>query len=945
MTVNLTINDRPIEADEGQTVLEAARAHGIEIPTLCYHKELSAVGSCRLCIVEANGIRGQVASCTLPVSDGMVVRTETPALAESRRMALELLLYDYVDAGYAAGDRADTEFMRWVRHYDAGLPDGVTPTPRYAVNSDPNPFVWVDLNKCILCTRCVRACAEVQGRFVWGLAERGFDARIVAGADTTMLRARCESCGACVAYCPTGALDNKMSIGLGKPDKVVTTTCTYCGVGCQLDLNVKDGKIIRVTSNPRAPVNGMALCVKGRYGYDFVHHPDRLTRPKVRQYLLDGSGTRLRPGHRGEWVEVDWETALDITARKLVAVKRESGPEAIGVLGSAKCTNEENYLMQKFARQVIGTHNVDHCARLCHASTVAGLAMCFGSGAMSNTMDDIARHAEAILIIGSNTTEQHPVFGTKIRQAVLRHGVKLVVADPRKIDITDFALLHIRQKPGTDVALINGIMHIVLKRDWQDQAFIDERCEGFEEFKATVEQYTPELVSEITGVPVEDLYQAAEILALNRPMAVIWSMGITQHTTGVMNVLSLGNLQMLLGNMGVPGGGVNPLRGQNNVQGACDVAALPNVFPGYQPVTSEAVREKFAAAWELSQIDRLQVEGSVSSRQPSNLPPPNFSARPGLTVTEMIPLAGEETIRALYILGEDPVLTDADINHVRAALDNCEFIVLQEIFPSETSAFADVLLPGVAWAEKDGTFTNTERRIQLVHKALGSPGAARSDWAITSELAKRVLQLEGLTPVGAQAGWDYASPAHIMDEIAAVTPSYAGVNHARLEHGDQLHWPVKSADHAGTPILHVGQFTRGKGKFHAIDHLPPKELPDAEYPMVLTTGRVIYHWHGGEITRRAKGLLEVYPESLVEISPEDAIKIGLDGHTMVRVSSRRGEMIARAVVTDRVSPGLIFGNFHFPGIQNINNVTIAALDPIAKIPEFKVCAVQVEVVD
>jgi predicted molibdopterin-dependent oxidoreductase YjgC len=566
---------------------------------------------------------------------------------------------------------------------------------------------------------------------------------------------------------------------------------------------------------------------------------------------------------------------------------------------------------------------------------VAGLAASFGSGAMSNTMEDVAQNAQAILVIGSNITEQHPVFGTKLRQAVLRRGVKLVVADPRKIDITEFATLHIRQKPGTDVALVNGIMRIILTNKWHDQAYIDQRCEGFEEFKTTVEKYTPEVVAEITGVSVGELRQAAEILAQNHPMAVFWAMGITQHTTGVMNVLTMANLQMLLGNMGVPGGGVNPLRGQNNVQGACDMGALPNVFTAYQAVADPAVREKFTAAWQVEAAD-----GPVT---------PLFGDKPGLTVTEMIPLAESGQVRALYILGEDPLLTDPDRNHVRECLDACEFIALQEIFPSETSEFADVLLPGVSWAEKDGTFTNTERRVQLVRKAIEPSGQARPDWAITADLAARVLQLEGRRPAGPQAGWTYASQAQIMDELAVLSPSYAGISHARLERGEQLHWPVRSADHPGTPILHVGQFARGKGKFHAVDHLPAKELPDAEYPMVLTTGRVLYHWHGGELTRRARGLMEVYPEALVEVSPDDAARIGLSAQApnrqMVRVKSRRGELVASAVVTDRVSPGLLFANFHFPGAQNANNVTIAALDPVAKIPEYKVCAVQIERID
>jgi formate dehydrogenase alpha subunit len=928
----LTINGRTVDARRGQTVLEAANELGVTIPTLCYHPDLSPVGSCRLCLVEVARISPQLPACKLPVTEGMVVHTETPALVQSRKLVLEMLLLNYVEDRPTTEGSQETEFLRWVRHYGVQRPVDARPVPRYPVDSDPHPFVRVDLNKCILCTRCVRACKEIQGRFVWWLGQRGAEAKIIAGTDTTMLDARCESCGACAAYCPTGALDDRMAMGQGQPDRLVTTTCPYCGVGCQFDLNVKHGRIIRVTSNPAAPVNGMALCVKGRYGYGFVHHPDRLTKPKVREYLLDGTGLRGRQSRRGAWCEVNWDTALDIVATKLATVKRESGPDAIGVLASAKCTNEENYLMQKFARQVLGTHNVDHCARLCHSSTVAGLAMCYGSGAMSNSMDDIAEQAAAIFIIGSNTTEQHPVFGTTIRQAVLKRGVKLVVADPRKIDITEFATLHVRHKPGTDIALLNGLMHIVLANGWQDQQFIEQRCEGFAEFQATVAEYRPEVVAALTGVAVADLQQAAAILAQNRPMAVIWAMGITQHVAGVLNVLSLGNLQMLLGNLGVPGGGVNPLRGQNNVQGACDMGALPNVFPGYQPVTDPDVLLNFDTAWA------LEPRGGRNGEMPSL----NLACRPGLTVTEMIEAAGAGRLRALVVLGEDPAMTEPDSNHVHQCLEASEFIVLQEIFPSETAAFADVLLLGAAFAEKSGTFTNTERRVQLVRQAIPPPGEARPDWMITAEIARRVLAIEGRQPIGPQAAWDYRDPAQIMDEIAALTPSYAGITHARLERGDRLQWPVPDANHPGTPILHVGQFTRGKGKFHAVDYLPPAELPDAEYPWLLTTGRVLYHWHGGELTRRVEGLLEVYPESLVEISPDDAAKLGLQSGAKVWVRSRRGEMLARALVTDRVAPGVLFANFHFPGPQNANNLTIAALDPIAKIPEYKVCAATIE---
>jgi formate dehydrogenase alpha subunit len=916
--VRIKINGKTLEVSDGMTVLEAAEQAGITIPTLCHHKDLSPYGGCRLCIVEVKGARTPMAACTLPVGEGMVVKTETKSLKGSRRTILELLLSAYHDSGYAEQDQHSTEMKHWCEVYGLDMKASMAESPRYPVNSDPNPFVWVDLNKCILCNRCVRACAEVQGRFVWGLSERGYDSRIVAGLDETMLEARCESCGACAVYCPTGALDHKMSLGAGAPDRLVTTTCTYCGVGCQFDLNVKDNKIIRVTNNPNAPVNGMRLCVKGRYGYDFVHHPERLTKPKVREYLLTGK-SRPNKKDRGKWVEVDWDTALDLVANKINQVRKEFGPDSIGVLSSAKCTNEENYLMNKFARQVIGTNNIDHCARLCHSSTVAGLAIAFGSGAMTNPMADIVKNAAVIFVTGSNTTEQHPVFGTMIRQAVLNRGVKLIVADPRRIDLVEFATLHLQQKPGTDIALLNGLMNIILEKGWADDRFIAERTEDFEAFKENLKNYPPEKVSGITGVPLEQLYQAAEIMGTQKPAAVFWAMGITQHTVGVQNVFTLANLQMLLGNLGVPGGGINPLRGQNNVQGACDMGGLPNVFPAYQQVANEDARKKFEENWGVP------------------LPP-----KPGLTVTEMIPAAAEDKIKALYILGENPVMSDPDTNHIRHCLEELDFMVLQEIFPSETAPYADVLLPGVSFAEKTGTFTNTERRIQMVRQAIPPIGEARNDWQIISDISNRLFALGERKPVdSAFSHWNYSHPSEIMAEIASLTPSYAGINYERLDKGEQLHWPVRGLDHPGTPILHIGQFTRGKGLFHATAHIPPQELPDHDYPMLLNTGRVLYHWHGGEMTRRAKGLMEVYGKHLVELNPADAEKIGLNGDRRVKITSRRGSIVAEAWLTERVPEGMVYANFHFPE-SSANELTIAALDPISKIPEYKVAAVKVE---
>jgi formate dehydrogenase major subunit/formate dehydrogenase alpha subunit len=539
---------------------------------------------------------------------------------------------------------------------------------------------------------------------------------------------------------------------------------------------------------------------------------------------------------------------------------------------------------------------------------------------MTNSIKDITEESQCIFIIGSNTTEQHPVIGTKIRRANRFRGAKLIVADPRRIDIADYADLFLQHKPGTDIALLNGLMHIIIRQSWQDRDFIAQRTEGFEELETVVAKYTPEVASEITGVPVEDIEEAARILAENRPGALLYAMGITQHVVGVANVMSCANLQMLLGNLGLPGGGVNPLRGQNNVQGACDMGGLPNVFPGYQRVTAPTVQEKFENAWGVS-----------------------LSKEVGLTVTEMLTAAEEGRVRCLYVIGENPMVSDPDLNHVRYSLQQTEFIVVQDLFFTETCQFADVVFPAASFAEKEGGFTNTERRIQWVNKAVSAPGEAQPDSWIMIELAQRMIALGAVAPNQAApyAGWDYAGIAEVLNEINQLTPIYAGVTYRRLKEGAQLHWPVPSELHPGTPVLHIGTFSRGVGQFAAVDHVPPAELPDDEFPLLLTTGRVIYHWHGGDMTHRARNLEAMYPEALVEINPKDASQANIDDGTLMKVSSRRGEITAKAQVTDRVAPGLIFTTFHFAEAA-ANFLTNPALDPQAKIPEFKVCAVRVE---
>ena len=934
--VHLLINGYPVEAPAGTTVLEAAQGAGIEIPTLCHHADLTPTGACRLCVVEVEGLGDPVTACTLPVAEGQVIHTESEAVVALRRSVLRLLLKHHPNECITCEGNGACELQRWVYRYDVPLPEPAFERPRYSRDADPNPVVLVDLNKCILCGRCVRACAEIQCCDVWTFAQRGYETRLVAGGGHTMIEAGCESCGICVAYCPVGALFDRPSVGWGRAaeQRRVRTTCTYCGVGCQLDLHVstRTGKITRVTSAEDAPVNGLALCVKGRYGYDFVHSEERLTRPLIREgwkleagnWKLEAGSSKLEAGSsklddeirnteygigNGRFREATWDEALSLVAQQLAYHRDTHGPDSVGYLSSAKCTNEENYLMQKLARAAGKTNNVDHCARLCHASTVAGLATTLGSGAMTNSIADATGEAALYLVTGSNTTEQHPVIGIRMRRRVREEGIPLIVADPRRIDLTRLpGCLHLQQRPGTDVALFNGIMHEILAQGWEDRAYIEARTEGFEAFEEVVMQYPPERAAEISSVPAEKIREAARLLHEHRPAAVFWAMGITQHITGTRNVMTLANLQMLLGNIGVPGGGVNPLRGQNNVQGACDLGTLVNVYPGYQKVVDPEVRAKFEAGWG--------VEG--------------LPEHPGLTVVELMQGAEAGDVRALYVMAEDPMTSDPDLNHVRRALEAADFLVVQDIFFTETARFADVILPGACFAEKEGTYTNTERRVQRVHKAVEPPGEARPDWEILCEVGKRM----GLP-------MDYASPAEVMDELAALTPIYEGISYARLDAGEQLQWPVRGPDHPGTPILHVGTFARGKGLFTANPHLEPEEHPDADYPFTMTTGRTLYHWHGGEMTRRSSNLMALYPEPWIELHPDDGRRLGIAHGDRVRVSSRRGEFEARAWLTDRVAPGLIFGTFHFPA-GNVNWATGAFLDPQAKIPEYKVSAVRVE---
>ncbi len=786
--ISLTINGQTLEVPEKTTVLQAAGQAGILIPTLCHHKDLTPYGGCRLCSVDIQGLRLPATACTMLVSPGMIVRTESPALTRYRRTILELLLVRFYDAGYTY---IDTQFAYWVRYYGIDMQKAMAREPFRLIDSDPNPFIWVDKNKCIMCTRCVRACAEVQGRFVWTQAFRGYDLRIAAGADTTMLQARCESCGACVAHCPTGALDNKNSVKLGPPDRTVNTICPYCGVGCQLDLQIKNddngGHILRVSSNEKAPVNGDHLCVKGRYGYDFVQSPGRLLRPRVRKYVLEGTP---RPPNRGPWVEVDWDTALNAAARGLRAARDQYGPGSIGIMASGRCLNEENYLMGKLARQVLGTNNIDSCEHVQHAATVEGMDAALGLNSQTNALEDVAANAMSMLVIGSNTTEQHPIFGVKLRKAVLRRGCKLVVAHPDFVNMSEYAALRLIHRPGTETTLVNGLMHIILKEGWENRDFIEKNTSGFEELRKGLAEFTPERVSTLTGVDAETLQEAAEILAKNQPAAVVWSTDLVGKGEPAENIHSLINLQLLLGNFGVPGGGLIPLRSQSNSQGGSDMGAHPAFYPGYQPAGSEAARKKFEVAWG------------------KGLP-----TRPGLNAMEMMDAAAEGRLRALYILCGDIITGASDARQVRSGLRNCDFVVVQGVFESEATRSADVLLPGVTFAEKTGTFTNSERRIQMVHEALRPQGESRPEWQVIASLAALIRGENGGEEYG---DWQYQDTGQILGEIAALTPIYAGVSQERLEREGSLQWPVKNLSHAGTPMLGPESFRGGRGRFMPI---------------------------------------------------------------------------------------------------------------------------------
>ncbi|KAA3643617.1 MAG: formate dehydrogenase subunit alpha [Chloroflexi bacterium] len=688
------------------------------------------------------------------------------------------------------------------------------------------------------------------------------------------------------------------------------STCPYCGVGCQIDMYIKEDQIFRVEAPFDVAPNFGRLCAKGRFGIDFVQHPSRLKKPLIRKDI--GESPRKAVGLEG-FREATWEEALDLAAEKLAAIVAQHGGDAVGTFCSAKATNEDNYIFQKLVRGVLGTNNVDHCARLCHAASVAGLQLTIGSSAMSNSIAEM-KDLDAFIVTGSNTTETHPVISTFLREAVVRNGAKLAVIDPRQIEMTEFADHWLRQKPGTDVAIFQAMAHVIVHEELYNSDFIDDRTEGFGEYAKSLADCTPEWAEGLSGVPADQIRDAARMYANAERAAIYWGMGISQSVHGTDNAVSLANLALITGHIGKPGTGLNPLRGQNNVQGCSDSGGLPNVFPGYQLVNDPDIRGKFENDWG------IQLNPDV-----------------GLTTMEMVDAAEQGGIKAYFVMGENPMMSEPDLRHARHVMASLEFVLLQDIFFNETAEYADIILPATSFAEKAGTFTNSDRRVQLIRPAVPAPGEARDDWVILSELAQRLE-----TELGREesAGFEFDDPSAIWDEMARLTPDFQGISHARLQREDGVHWPCPSEDHPGTPYLFEDDFPSGRGRLTPLDYRPSAELPNDEYPFILSTGRVLYHWHGGTMTRRSK-LEDIYPEPTVEVHPNDAENLGIAAGDWIKVRSRRGEIQVRTLVTERSPTGTVFIPFHFAEAA-ANELTLDARDPQAKIPDYKMSAVALE---
>ena len=910
--VSLTIDGFSVTVPEGTSVMRAAAEAGLQIPKLCATDSVEAFGSCRLCVVEIEGRRGTPASCTTPVAEGMVVHTQSPKVRKIRRGVMELYISDHPLDCLTCGANGDCELqdmagavgLRDVRYeavqtHFAPRDTAGEPNHQWLPKDTSNPYFTYDPSKCIVCSRCVRACEEVQGTFALTIAGRGFDSRVSAGGPLDdFLSSDCVSCGACVQACPTATLQEKSVIELGTPQRSVITTCAYCGVGCSFKAELNGDQLVRMVPHKQGKANRGHSCVKGRFAYGYATHRDRILNPMIRDSIDQ------------PWREVGWEEAIAFAAGRLRAIQEQHGQKSIGVITSSRCTNEETYLVQKLTRAVFRNNNTDTCARVCHSPTGYGLGQTFGTSAGTQDFDSV-EHTDVVIVIGANPTDGHPVFASQLKKR-LRAGARLIVIDPRRIDMVKSAHIraahHLALRPGTNVAVVTALAHVIVTEGLMDEAYIRERCDWdeFQEYAAFVSdpRHSPEQTEALTGVPAAELRAAARLFATGGNGAIYYGLGVTEHSQGSTTVMAIANLAMLTGNVGRPGVGVNPLRGQNNVQGSCDMGSFPHELPGYRHVKLPQVRAIFEAAWGVP-----------------------IDPEPGLRIPNMLDAAVAGTFKGLYCQGEDILQSDPDTKHVAAGLAAMDCVIVHDLFLNETANYAHVFLPGSSFLEKDGTFTNAERRINRVRRVM-APRNGYGDWEITQMLANAM-----------GGGWAYDHPSQIMDEIAATTPSFAGVTYDLLEEKGSIQWPCNEANPEGTPLMHVDGFVRGKGRFIVTEYVATDERTGPRFPLLLTTGRILSQYNVGAQTRRTDNVVW-HHEDVLEIHSHDAENRGIGDGDFVRIASRSGETTLRAQITDRVSPGVVYTTFHHPDTQ-ANVITTDYSDWATNCPEYKVTAVQV----
>ena len=898
--VTLTIDGRAIEVPSDTSVMRAAAMAGINIPRLCATDNLEAFGSCRLCLVQIEGRSGFPASCTTPVQDGMAVSTQNPRLQDLRRNVMELYISDHpldcltcpANGNCELQDMAGQVGLREVRYGFHGANHLDEPADQ------SNPYFTYDPSKCIVCSRCVRACDEVQGTFALTISGRGFEARVSAGQNESFLQSECVSCGACVQACPTATLQEKSVIELGQAEHAVITTCAYCGVGCGFKAEMKGQTVVRMTPWKEGKANHGHSCVKGRFAWGYATHPDRITRPMIRQRITD------------PWQEVSWEDAVNHAASEFRRIQQQYGRDSVGGITSSRCTNEETWLVQKLVRAAFGTNNVDTCARVCHSPTGYGLKSTIGESAGTQSFDSVM-HSDVVLVIGSNPTTAHPVFASRLKKR-LRQGAQLIVIDPREIELLKGphvrARHHLQLRPGTNVAVLNAMAHVIVTEGLHNQDFVDSRCDAqdFKDWRAFIErtENSPEATQGTSGVPADQVRAAARLYAMGGRAAIYYGLGVTEHSQGSTAVIAIANLAMLTGNMGKEGVGVNPMRGQNNVQGACDMGSFPHELAGYRHISDEIVRGEFEADWGVM-----------------------LDPEPGLRIPNMFDAALDGSFKGLYCQGEDIAQSDPNTQHVAAALSAMECIVVQDIFLNETAKYAHVFLPGSSFLEKDGTFTNAERRISRVRKVM-EPLSGMADWQATMALANAL---------GYPMHYDH--PGRIMDEIARLTPTFSGVSYDKLDRLGSIQWPCNDLAPEGTPTMHTGGFVNGSGHFIITQYVPTEERVNRRFPLLLTTGRILSQYNVGAQTRRTANVTW-HSEDLLEIHSDDAQSRGIADGDWVGIRSRAGETVLRAQVTDKVAPGVVYTTFHFPA-SGTNVVTTENSDWATNCPEYKVTAVEV----